>query len=67
MKRIDDNDQVERMLQDLPESDASIVRQFHLEGRSYREISSRLGVPENSIGPTLSRARDRLRNETSPS
>ena len=67
VKRIDDNDQIERMLQDLPENDASIVRQFHLEGRTYREISSRLGVPENSIGPTLSRARDRLRNETSPS
>ncbi len=67
VKRIDDNDQVERMLRDLPENDASIVRQFHLEGRTYREISSRLGIPENSIGPTLSRARDRLRNETSPS
>lgn len=64
VKRIDDSDQVERMLQDLPENDASIVRQFHLEGRTYREISSRLGVPENSIGPTLSRARERLRNET---
>jgi RNA polymerase sigma-70 factor, ECF subfamily len=37
------------------------VQQFHLEGRSYREISSRLGVPENSIGPTLSRARAKLR------
>ena len=67
VKRIDDNDQVERMLQDLPENDASIVRQFHLEGRSYREISLQLGVPENSIGPTLSRARERLRNETTTS
>lgn len=66
VKRIDDNDQVEQMLQNLPESDASIVRQFHLEGRTYREISTRLGVPENSIGPTLSRARERLRNETQP-
>jgi RNA polymerase sigma-70 factor, ECF subfamily len=67
VKRIDDNDQVERMLQDLPANDASIVRQFHLEGRSYREISQQLGVPENSIGPTLSRARERLRNETTTS
>ena len=41
--------------------DAKIVRQYHLEGRSYREISAGLGVPENSIGPTLSRARARLR------
>ena len=51
------------MLLGLPERDAAIVRQFHLEGRTYREISSTLGVPENSIGPTLSRARDRLRND----
>lgn len=67
VKRIDDSDQVERMLRDLPENDATIVRQFHLEGRSYREISLQLGVPENSIGPTLSRARERLRNETTTS
>ena len=64
MQRIDDNEQIDRMLRGLPERDAAIVRQFHLEGRSYREISSTLGVPENSIGPTLTRARDRLRNET---
>lgn len=65
VKRIEDTEQVEQMLSGLPENDATIVRQFHLEGRSYREISSQLGVPENSIGPTLSRARERLRNETS--
>lgn len=64
MQRIDNADQVERMLRDLPERDAAIVREYHLEGRSYGEISSRLGVPENTIGPTLSRARDRLRHES---
>ena len=59
--RLDNREEVRRMLDGLPETDAQIVRQFHLEGRSYREISSGLGVPENSIGPTLSRARARLR------
>ncbi len=34
---------------------------FHLEGRSYREISAILGIPENTIGPTLTRASERLR------
>ena len=34
---------------------------FHLEGKSYQEISSAVGMPENSIGPILSRARDKLR------
>ena len=35
--------------------EADVVRLYHLEGKSYREISSAIGIPENSIGPTLSR------------
>lgn len=66
VKRVDDREQVQRMLQGLPERDASIVSKYHLEGRSYREISSELGVPENSIGPTLSRARERLKESSRP-
>lgn len=59
--RIDDEEEIRQMLEDLPPTDAEVVRQYHLEGRSYREISASLGIPENSIGPTLSRARERLR------
>jgi RNA polymerase sigma-70 factor (ECF subfamily) len=58
---VEDKEEVQRMLEDLPASEAEIVRQFHLEGKSYREISSQLGIPENSIGPTLSRARMKMR------
>ena len=61
VQRIDDSDEVQKMLVGLPDMEAKIVRQYHIEGRSYHEISSGLGVPENSIGPTLSRARARLR------
>jgi RNA polymerase sigma-70 factor (ECF subfamily) len=32
-----------------------------MEGRSYHDISQALGVPENSIGPLLTRAREKLR------
>lgn len=60
-ERVENRDQVQRMLQDLPSTDAEVVRQFHLEGKSYREISDRLGIPENTIGPTLTRAREKLR------
>jgi RNA polymerase sigma-70 factor (ECF subfamily) len=60
-QQVDFGDEVQRMLSDLPDADAEVVRQYHLEGRTYREISSRLGIPENTIGPTLSRARQRLR------
>lgn len=61
-QRIENRDEVHRMLEGLPETEAQIVRQFHLEGRSYREISSGLGVPENSIGPTLTRAHAKIRH-----
>jgi RNA polymerase sigma-70 factor, ECF subfamily len=37
------------------------VRLYHLEGKSYHEISRVVGVPENSIGPLLTRVRARLR------
>ena len=58
---VEDREEVQKMLEDLAPSEAEIVRQFHLEGKSYREISSQLGIPENSIGPTLSRARLKMR------
>src|ERR1700680_2956406 len=61
VQRVDDRDEVQKMLAGLPDMEARIVSQYHIEGRSYREISSGLGVPENSIGPALSRARARLR------
>jgi len=56
-----DRDQVERLLSELEGAEADVVRQYHLEGKSYYEISMATGIPENSIGPTLSRAREKLR------
>ncbi len=61
LKRIEDHDEVERMLVNLPAGDAEVVKQYHLQGRTYREISNHLGIPENSIGPTLTRARQKMR------
>lgn len=61
VQRVDDRDQVQRMLRGLGERDARVVREYHLEGRSYSEISARVGIPENTIGPTLTRARAELR------
>jgi RNA polymerase sigma-70 factor, ECF subfamily len=60
-QRFDDREEVERLLGALEGNEAKVVRMFHLEGRSYQEISSAVGMPENSIGPILSRARDKLR------
>jgi RNA polymerase sigma-70 factor, ECF subfamily len=60
-RRVADREQVDRLLGELKDSEARVVRMFHLEGKSYHEISTATGVPENSIGPILSRARDKMR------
>lgn len=63
--RLDNADLVERMMVGLSAPEAEIIRRFHLEGMSYRQISEAAGVPENTIGPTLTRAREKLRKELS--
>ena len=60
-ERINDRDEVEQLLLTLHGPEADVIRMYHLEGKTYQEISSSVGMPENSIGPTLSRARAKLR------
>ncbi|MEZ6072986.1 MAG: sigma-70 family RNA polymerase sigma factor [Pirellulales bacterium] len=60
-RRISDHDEVERLIARLDAKEAQVVRLYHLEGRSYQEISSAVGMPENSVGPLLSRAREKMR------
>lgn len=54
-------EEVDRMLEELPDREAEVVRLYHLQFMNYREIGKRLGIPEASVGPILSRARKRLR------
>jgi len=60
-QRVTDRDEVERLLEGLLDDEARIVRLYHLEGLTYQEISATVGIPENSVGPTLTRAREKLR------
>lgn len=60
-QRISDREEIERLMGELNGPEAEVVRLFHLEGKSYQEISDQVGIPENSIGPTLSRARAKMR------
>jgi len=60
-ERLENRDEVERLLEELDGPEADVVRMYHLEGKSYREISHMAGIPENSIGPLLSRAREKMR------
>ncbi|QDT12800.1 RNA polymerase sigma factor [Planctomycetes bacterium K23_9] len=59
--RMEDREEVERLLTRLDDKEASVVRMYHLEGKSYAQISQVVGIEENSVGPVLSRARDKMR------
>jgi len=54
-------DEVQNLLGRLPKKAREAVRLFYLEGRSYEEISARLNIPVNTIGPLLARAKGFLR------
>lgn len=60
-QRLSNSEEVQRLLEGLEPTEAQIIRLYHLEGNSYQEISRAIGVPENSIGPILSRARSKMR------
>ncbi len=58
-------DEVEQLLGHLEEGEAQVVRMHYLEGKSYDEISNTTGLPSGSIGPTLSRAKAKMRRSSS--
>jgi len=60
-ERLGDQEEVERLLGGLRGIEAQVVRMYHLEGKNYHDISVAVGMPENSIGPILSRARNKMR------
>jgi RNA polymerase sigma-70 factor (ECF subfamily) len=62
--RIENQEEVQKLLLRLEPKEANVVRMYHLEGKSYKEISKVIGMSENSIGPVLSRARDKMRQDT---
>ncbi len=60
-ERLSNTEEVQRLLAELQGVEADVVRLYHLEGKSYQEISRQVGVAENSVGPMLSRAREKIR------
>jgi RNA polymerase sigma-70 factor (ECF subfamily) len=62
-ERLSNREEVERLLDELQGEEADVVRLYHLEGKSYDEISRQTGVPTGSVGPTLSRARAKMRQQ----
>jgi RNA polymerase sigma-70 factor (ECF subfamily) len=54
--------QLHQLIQELPDKQRAIVSMFYLDSLSYDQISTRLGIPIGSIGPTLKRAEAKLRS-----
>jgi RNA polymerase sigma-70 factor (ECF subfamily) len=54
-------EELDRILKDLSEREAQVVKLYHLQFLNYRQIGKQLGIPENSIGPILAKARKKLR------
>lgn len=63
---VDEKDEVDSLMTRLPESVQLVVKMFYLDGSTYQEISRRLSIPINSIGPTLARAKAMLRQNRKP-
>lgn len=61
-----DIDEVRNLLGQIPPAEAALVKMFYIDGLSYQEISSRMNLPENSIGPILHRARERMKALRTP-
>lgn len=59
--QLENSEEVQSLLSKLGNSEATVIRMYHLEERSYREIGMHLGIPENSVGPLLSEARSKLK------
>ncbi len=59
---VENSEEVQSLLAQMPAEEAAAIRMFHLEERSYQDISSHIGIPENSVGPLLFKARSRLRS-----
>ncbi len=59
---VENREEVQALLSQMPAEEAMAIRMYHLEERTYRDISSQIGIPENSVGPLLFKARTRLRS-----
>lgn len=62
LRRIDDREEVAMLMAQLSDEHAEVLRLYHLEGKSYREIAQATGLPENTVGSILSRGREKLRD-----
>ncbi len=58
---LESRSKIRRKLAMLKPADRQVIELFHFENLGYREIASRMGMSENSVGPRLTRAQRRLK------
>jgi RNA polymerase sigma-70 factor (ECF subfamily) len=59
--RNEDESRLIAAMEHLNERHRELLRLFYVEELSYHEIGTRMGMPINSIGPTLQRAQQKLK------
>jgi len=62
-QQISQQEEIEQYLKNLSTEEQVLLRMHDLEGHSYSEISNATGIPVNSIGPRLSKARRLIRQD----
>jgi len=62
-QQISQQEEIEQYLKNLSTEEQVLLRMHDLEGHSYSEISNATGIPVNSIGPRLSKARKSIRQD----
>lgn len=62
-QQISQQEEIEQYLKNLSTEEQVLLRMHDLEGHSYSEISNATGIPVNSIGPRLSKARRSIRQD----
>ena len=62
-QQISQQEEIEQYLKNLSTEEQVLLRMHDLEGYSYSEISNATGIPVNSIGPRLSKARRSIRQD----
>ncbi len=60
----EDRESLEQAIERLSQGEARAVRMFHFEGKSYQDIAQILGMAPNSVGPFLSKARQKIRSHS---
>ena len=58
---VEQQERLRLLIDRLSPKQRNIVSLYHLQGRTYAEISEQLEIPIGSIGPTLRRAEAKLR------